>query len=275
VSDLDATLRALEDAATVSGLVRTERGHPVAGATLSLSSQGGERYQAVSGADGGFSVSVEIGAGYYLHVVSPAPFLDYAERDIRVTEDGVSLEIVLDSLGTGRLTGRMIDPEQQPIPNFRIWLMSAGATRSAVPITSDAEGYFELAEAPAGDLSFDTRSSPRLIVSGVTLLAEGEADVRLVLDTGDHELEGRVLDDRGDPVGGAEVFLSWSHDRGRTRSTSKRGTRTDGRGVFRFTQLGPGEHLIEVRASGYAPEAVRHEIGRYAPELEVRLDSPR
>jgi hypothetical protein len=274
-SDLDATLRALEDAATVSGLVRTERGHPVAGTTLSLSSQAGERYQVVSGEDGSFSVSVKIGAGYYLHVVPPAPFLDYAERDIRVTEDGVSLEIVLDSLGTGRLTGRMIDSEQDPIPNFRIWLVSAGATRSAVPITSDAEGYFELAEAPAGALTFDTRSSPRFTVSGILLLADGEADVRLVLDSGDHELEGRVLDDRGDPVGGAAVSLSWSHDRGRTHSASKRGTRTDGKGVFRFTQLGPGKHLLEVHASGYAPEAVRHEIGRYAREVEVRLDSPR
>jgi len=275
VPDLDATLRALEDAATVSGLVRTERGHPVAGAVLSLSSQAGERYQAASGADGSFSVSVKIGAGYYLHVVPPAPFLDYTERDIRVTEDGVSLEIIVDALGTGRLTGRMIDAEQEPIPNFRIWLASAGATRSSLPITSDAKGYFELAEAPAGDLSFDTRSSPRLIVSGVLLLAEGEADVRLVLDSGDHGLEGRVLDDRGDPVGGAEVSLSWSHDRGRTHSTSKRGTRTNGKGVFRFTQLGPGEHLLEVRASGYAPEAVRREVGRYAREVEVRLDSPR
>jgi hypothetical protein len=274
-SDLDATLRALEDAATVSGRVRTERGDPIAGATLSLSSEAGVRYQAVSGADGSFSVSVKIGAGYYLHVVPPAPFMDYAERDIRITEDGVWLEVVLDSLGTGRLTGRMIDSEQEPIPNFRIWLVSAGATRSAVPITSDAEGYFELAEAPAGDLSFDTRSSPRLTVSGVSLLADGEANVRLVLDSGDHELEGRVLGDRGDPVGGAEVSLSWSHGRGRVHSTSKRGTRSDGKGVFRFTQLGPGEHLLEVRASGYAAEAMLHEIGRYAREVEVRLDSPR
>jgi hypothetical protein len=274
-SDLDATLRALEDAATVSGLVRTERGDPIAGATLSLSSEAGVRYQAVSGADGSFSVSVKIGAGYYLHLIPPAPFMDYAERDIRITEDGVWLEVVLDSLGTGRLTGRMIDSEQEPIPNFRIWLVRAGATRSAVPITSDAEGYFELAEAPAGDLSFDTRSSPRLTVSGVSLPADGEADVRLVLDSGDHELEGRVLGDRGDPVGGAEVSLSWSHGRGRAHSTSKRSTRSDGKGVFRFTQLGPGEHLLEVRASGYAAEAVLHEIGRYARELEVRLDSQR
>jgi protocatechuate 3,4-dioxygenase beta subunit len=270
---LDATLRVVEDAARVSGLVRTERGEPVAGATVALSARIEARYQTVSGEDGSFSIpGVKVGAGYYLRVLAPPPFTDYSQRDIRVTEDGVSLEVVLESLETGRLTGRMIDAERNPIPGFRLWLATAAAVRSAVPITSDERGYFELAEAPAGSLSLDTRSSPRLRVTGISLPARGEVDVLLVLDWGDHEMEGKALDDRGDPVGGADVSLSWSHDRGGPVSSSRRGTRTDDRGVFRFTQLGPGKHVLEVRAEGYAPLAERHEIGRYAPEVEVRLE---
>jgi hypothetical protein len=167
----------------------------------------------------------------------------------------------------------MIDGERNPIPGFRLWLVSASAGRSAVPITSDERGYFELAEAPAGSLSLGTRSSPRLHVSGVSLPARGEVDVVLVLDWGDREMQGRVLDDRGDPVGGADVSLSWSHEGGGMHSSSKRGTRTDPQGVFRFTKLGPGKHVLEVSAAGYAPLAERHEIGRYAPEVEVRLES--
>jgi hypothetical protein len=80
------------------------------------------------------------------------------------------------------------------------------------------------------------------------------------------------LDDRGDPVAGAEVALSWSHDGGGLRSTSKRGTRTDREGMFRFTQLGSGEHVLEVRAEGFDAYAERRELGRHEPELEIRLE---
>jgi hypothetical protein len=272
---LDVALRVVEEAAGVSGLVRTERGEPIAGATVTLSSPTGTRYQAVSSEEGSFSVpGVKIGAGYYLRVLPPAPFVDYSKRDIRVAEDGVWLEVVLDSLQTGRLTGRMIDAEQNPIPSFRLWLVSVAAARSAVPITSDERDYFELAEAPAGMLSFDTRSSPRLLVTGVSLPADGEADVLLVLDSGDHEMEGEVLDDRGDPVRGADVSLSWSWsgDGGETRSTSTRRTRTGEDGLFHFQRLGPGKHALDVRADGYVPQAEHYEIGPYAPEVEVRLE---
>jgi protocatechuate 3,4-dioxygenase beta subunit len=273
---LDAVMRVVEDAAGVSGLVRAERGEPVAGATVTLSSPTGARYQTASSEDGSFSIPrVKIGAGYYLRVLPPAPFTDYSQRDIRVTEEGVWLEVVLESLQTGRLTGRMVDAEQNPIPGFRLWLVSAAAARSAVPITSDERGYFELAEAPAGILSFDTRSSPRLLVTGVSLPADGEADVLLVLDSGDHEMAGKVLDDRGDPVRGADVSLSWSWsgDGGETRSTSTRRTRTDEDGLFHFQRLGPGKHALQVRADGYVPQAEHYEIGGYAPEVEVRLES--
>jgi hypothetical protein len=109
-------------------------------------------------------------------------------------------------------------------------------------------------------------------VSGVFLPAEGEREVSLVLDWGTLGMTGEVLDDRGDPVGGAEVSLSWSDTNGEIQSASSRSTRTDPSGLFRFSQLGPGEHLLEVRAAGYRTLQEYHDADRYAAEVELRLE---
>jgi len=269
---VDVELQAVENAALVTGVVETERGEPIAGATVSLSRRSGPNNHAVSGADGNFSLpNVEVGPGYHLSVLAPVSFRDYAKQGIRVMEDGLSLEIVLKSLATGRLTGRMVDVQGNPLPRLRIWLEGASA-RSAVPVSGDERGFFELEEAPASSLSFNTRTSPRLHVSGLTLRAGGEADVLLVLDWGEQEMAGVVLDDRGDPVAGAQVSLSWSHASGGLQSTSQRATSTDLTGSFRFSQLGPDEHRLEVRATGYRRAQSRHEVGRNAPKIEIRLE---
>jgi hypothetical protein len=242
---------------------------------VTLTGRGGSRYQSVSDPDGAFSIpGVKIEAGYYLRVLAPAPFSDYVQRNIRVTEDGVELEVVLEAFPTGRLTGRMVDVEGDAVVGFRLWVLTTAAVRGAVPITSDDRGYFELNEAPAGSVSFDTRSSPRLQISGVSLPEGGEADVWLVLDWGTYEMAGRVLDDRGDPVGGARVILGWSHDEAGTNSTSSREERTDAEGRFRFAQLGPGWHVLDVRAPGFPPRTESYDVGPYPDELEIRL-SPR
>ena len=92
--------------------------------------------------------------------------------------------------------------------------MASDATQGAVPISSDQQGYFELAEAPAGSLSFETRSAPRLAIRGVNLQPGGEQDVVLVLDWGKEELTGSVVGERGEPIAGAELSLSWGHSSG-------------------------------------------------------------
>jgi hypothetical protein len=240
---------------------------------VTLSRQAGPKYHARSDANGSFSIAdVEIGPDYRLSVVAPVPFRDYSERGIHITESGLSLEIVLESLATGHLAGRMADVEGNPLPGLRLWLGGASA-RSGVPVVSDERGNFELEDAPLGSLSFDTRASPSLRVSGLTLREGGESDVLLVLDSGEREMAGKVLDDRGDPVAGAQVSLSWSHTSGGLQSTSRRATRTDPSGSFRFSELGPGAHLLEIRAVGFLIAQEHHDADRYAAEVEVRMDS--
>jgi len=271
---LDTELRPVENAASVVGSVLTERGSPIAGATVLFGSpELRTHYQTVSDADGSFSISnVEVGPGYQLRILPSGSFLDYSRERIRVPEDGVSLEAFLEALPTGRLTGRMLDADGNPLPDFRLWLLNRDASKNAVPITSDAHGYFNLTDAPAGSLVFDNRASPRHIVNGVFLPDDGEREVTLVLDSGELTMTGAVVDDRGDPVGGADVSLAWSNGAGEIQSSSRRVTRTDSNGSFRFTELGPGEHLLEVRAANYRTVQEYHEVGRFAADVEVRLE---
>jgi hypothetical protein len=272
---LDAELRPVENAARVDGVVQSDGGEPIAGATIVLGSRElGTNYQALSDADGAFSVpGAKIGPGYNLRVLPSGRYLDFTRHEIEVPEDGLSIEVVLESLSTGRLVGHMVDAEGNPVSGFRLWVVPSAATRSALPITSDERGDFELEEAPAGPISFDTRASPRLQQSGIVLPAGGEREVVLVLDWGEHELTGEVIGEGGDPIAGAEVSLSWSHANGDVRSTSHRATRTDPSGTFRFSQLGPGRHRLDVHALGYHDAQEHHEVGRPNAEIKIRLES--
>ena len=270
----DAELRALAEGALVSGVVETERGDPVAAASVFLSAPPGTPYQTISSPDGSFSIShVKIGPGYQLRVLPDGHYLDYSMTGIRVPEDGLSLDVVLEALATARLHGRMVDTEGNPVPGFRLWVVIGGATRSAIPVSSDERGYFDIDAAPAGRVSFDTRSSPLLRVSGVTLPADGEADVELVLDWGLHTLVGSVLDEDRRPIAGAQVSLSWSQRDGNTTSRSLRRGLTDDQGRTEFP------HPEGRRAARFVLENRVHvepcPIRRAHPKLvEPRLPRP-
>ncbi len=271
---LDAELRALSEAATVSGVVRTTRGEPVQGVRVFLYSlPTGTNYQAHTDQDGNFSIpDVKIDTDYRLSVLPRSDYRDYREEPLEVTRSGVWLDIVLEPLASGRLTGRMIDLEGNPIPHFRLWLVNAEAQHSSLPVSSDDSGYFHVEEAPEGQLAFDTRSNPVLRVSGIDLPAGGEREVLLPLDWGDHEVFGSVLDDTGFPVPGADVYLYWSHQDGEIQSTSRRETVTDESGLFRFSQLGLGVHRLDVRASAFHAMREEIDVGSYPSEVEILLE---
>jgi hypothetical protein len=270
---LDAELQTLSDSATVSGIVQSRRGDPVPFVNLFLQSQQQRTdYRARSDREGGFSMpGVKFGSDYRLIVLARDTYRDYLQEQIDVTGGALFLDVVLEPLASGRLTGQMIDGDGNPIPNFRLWLVNIEAQHSSVPVSSDEGGYFVVEEAPEGTLVFDTRSSPLLRVSGINLPPGGDRDVVLQLDWGNYELRGSVLDEQGFPVAGAELFLYWSNEVGGLKSSSTRKSVTDASGLFRFSQLGPGPHRLNVRASGYRPRVQNYDVGLDPPGLEVQL----
>ncbi len=269
----DVTLRTQGGTAAVSGTLRSRRGDPVAGETVQLQSAAlGTRYTATSGADGAFVMgAVEPGSDYRVTVHPRGAYENYWQQDIEIDHPGTGIEITLEPLASGRLTGRMIDVEGYPLPGFTVLLKSTKSQRRYVTVTSDDGGYFIVEDAPAGNLMFFTRSDPRFGITGITLEQGTTVGTEVVVDWGDNELVGRVADQNRAPVAGAAVRLTWQHSHRGTRSNSLRRTVTDAAGSFRFTRLGPGPHQIQVSAPGYQSVTVDHNVDGYPGEVVVTV----
>ncbi len=271
---LDAQLAAAAETTTVSGTLRTERGERVPGETVRLDSELRKaRYSVVSDENGDFSIAeVKVGSDYRVTIRPAGRYEHYVQDGLDVGREDAVLDLVLAPLDGGRLSGRMVDPLGNPLPGFSLWLQSTKNLGKLIPVSADRHGYFVLEDAPEGHLSFKTRTSPHLQVQGITLSAGDEEEVELVVDWGHYDMRGRVVDDSGRPVAGAQVTLRWSHQGGGTRSSSTRRGMTDASGTFRFTQVGPGRHELDVAAPGYGTAREVHEIGGYSREAEVRLE---
>lgn len=259
--------------AVVSGTLTTERGSPIAGETIHLESAAANaRHAAVSGPDGGFFIpGIEPGPGYYLFVRPGSGYGDY-QRPVDVGEDGLSLDIALKTLSTARLSGRLVDTEGRPIPNLAFSVVSGQALGRSLQTTSDAEGYFVLDDIPTGHLFFLASAPEKLVISGFALSPGFAGEALLRADWGDGDIVGRVVDDSGRPLGGAEVELSWSHVSEGPSGRSSRSTLTDASGSFEFRRLGSGIHGLDVRAPGYREVRVDYEVTPQSPGLEVQLE---
>lgn len=267
---LDAMLMPVSDTVEVSAHLLDEQGAPVAGERVYLHSPGlRTHYQAVSGAAGTARFpEVAASADYRARVAPRGPYKDYA-RSVDLS-GGAALEIVLEPLAVGALSGHMIDPAGEPVPQFSLRLYSADARAKRRQVSGDADGYFEIAEVPAGPLTLQAVSTPQLQITGVEVDDGANTYVELVLDWGDAMLEGWVIDANDDPVAGADVDLYWTRNEGPVHSRSARRTFTDGRGAFLFSRLGRATHRLEVTAPGH----VRHQqtVQTDTPWVEVRLE---
>ena len=266
----------LEDTGPTTGLtgrlVDTE-GFPVAGETVYLQSiQEAFREHQLTGEDGGFEFeSLPLASDYRLWVYPRMDFRDLAQEGLEISAEGLDLVVELEPLGVGFVRGRLVDIRGRSIPHFNLWVRSADAIGRALPLTSDADGHFEVDQVPVGALTFETRSEPRLFVRGLSLAEGSEADVEIVLDWGTDDVAGSVVDADGNPVSAARVTLTWQHAWKAGRSSSHRSTRSDDGGEFRFSQLGPGSHSLSVEAPGFRRQKVTVEPGADPAELRVVL----
>lgn len=267
---LDATLEPVGDTVDVSVRLVDEDVAPVAGERVYLFSYGlGTHYQAVSDARGrAIFPRVVAGSDYGVRVAPRGLYKDSRQEpvDLKAPAD---LEIVLEALSVGRLSGHMIDLAGAPVPKFSLRLQSADAWGKWRQVSGDADGYFEV-EVPTGSLTFHTVSMPQLQITGVDMDAGDDAYALLVLDLGEADLEGRVVDASGNPLTGAEVNLHWAHSEGGVQSRSTRRTVTDSGGAFLLSRLGHAPHRLEVATAGYGTH--RQTLQPGAAWVEVRLE---
>ncbi|MBN1206721.1 MAG: carboxypeptidase regulatory-like domain-containing protein [Myxococcaceae bacterium] len=114
-----------------------------------------------------------------------------------------------EAAGTLELSGRVTDEQGQPIENVRVLLRPKALTSLDSPeeTTTDVEGRYRLAPLPPGlyDVSFFARRYLANRVSDHALTASGTLDV--VLEPA-LLVEGRVVDEQGQPISGAQVKLA-------------------------------------------------------------------
>jgi len=171
----------------------------------------------------------------------------------------------------GEITGQMVDSDGFPIPHFTLWLKNIQAQGKLFEVKGDEEGRFEVAGVPAGSLFFETMTFPRFAAREIELPSGARKDVRLVIDTGPHEVLGTVISSGGDPFPSARVELYWYQAEGRIRSSSQRQAHTDDDGQFKFTEVGKGPHRIRVSAAGSNTVQLEYDVGSGAALPPIRL----
>jgi len=166
----------------------------------------------------------------------------------------------------------MIDLDGNPIPGFSLTLHSTVATGQSVSVVSDQQGFFSVAGFLVGGAMLRTNSYPVLMVRGLRVSPEPEEPVTVILDTGRHVLQGRVIDGFGEPVAGSSITLDWAFRDNSLRSSSTRITTTDPNGNFFFTSLGPDLHAMQVSAEGFSTAVHTIDVGADRNEIVVELE---
>lgn len=277
--DLEVAMWPTEVLTAVSGTVQSKSGDPVAGEQIYLKRMQ-QKYKSTTNAAGGFVFEgVESGANYVLWLMPQGPYRPYRQEQLSVPADGVSgLAILLDPVSTASVAGWMTDTEGNPVSNFTLLARSYDSRGSAVQVTSDRDGYFRVYDIPDGRLRLESGSFPRFVVSGIQLAAGSDIEIDLVLDVGNEQLGGWVIDEQGNPVAGADITLSWLLRDNGLLHESLRKTTTNADGSFQFTQLGPRTHSLIVRAPGFEVAQVAADpdlgsgFGNAGGGIEVQLN---
>jgi len=273
---LDVPDVALPAADAVSGTALLADGAPAVGARVLVTRDGGiAGYDAEVGADGAFSIlAVPPGVGpVFAYVPGLAPVVTPPVRtgvaDVRV-RFGAS----------GRLAGRVVGPDGEPVPRFRVAVRSAeaesdllgsfvenalNAALGPVEVVA-ADGRFDLGPLEARDVAVEVVAdghvkaavAPVTVPPGATSVP---VEVRLQREAA---VRGRVVDGEGRPVADASVCVqrggvAWAAPRRTTPGFELPlldapvvEVRTDADGAFGLAPDAPGPVALTVRAPGFA-----------------------
>lgn len=272
---LNVNMLALNTNTAVYGILRSSAGEFIPGETIVLYSPSlRQRYEAISDGNGRFAATELAAAEDYLIAVRPVgPYQDYNQSNLRIVEP-MEYDVVLEPQSTGRLIGKLTDPKGNPLPNFALSMHSETATGRNQQVIGDEGGNFVLSDVPYGGLVFETYSQPYFRISNVQLQPDrDEIPIPLVIDWGNHVIQGKIIDNTGAPLAVPEVAISWLNESNGIRSTSLRRSASDANGNFQFSNLGSGRHMITVNAPGFQTTQLAHEVGSAGNAIVVQMEA--
>jgi hypothetical protein len=272
-SDLSVIMDPVESWTAVSGQVSNDSGEPLAGRKVELRSRSAQQtHKTTTDVHGNYTFPfVEFPADYQLIVFGGIDHKD-SQHSLYVSADMDSVDVVAESYEFGEVTGKLVNPNGIPVPDFELVVRNTASRKPNALVSTDAYGNFQIAAAPAGELVVASQSTPSFLVQGLHLESGDKLHVPLVLDWGEHEIRGIVLDAHDNPVPASRVVLQWSHQAEGITTRATRRTASDMQGHFAFNNLGPGPHSLRIDAPGFKTLDTNHDLSRQGYDLTLRLN---
>lgn len=236
---------------SISGTVIDTEGHPVADARVSADPMNSLRTEALSGADGSFTISGLLVANPVQLSATKVAYATAPMEPILVPPEGIDgLRLVLVKQDAA-LTGQVVDGHGQPLrAQVDVYSEAVGERARGQNTKTDAEGRFVFPALSAGSYGLrvwvEYRGGHYHRVLGNVQLRPGERreNVILTFDLGEGlSIRGRVLDQDGKPVAGAEAMTSLPKGEGVMEMVT---SATDAQGNYELAGLPQGEYQVGV-----------------------------
>ena len=270
---VNVVMHQVESWTSINGTVYSDSGEPLAGRTVELRPRSGQRTdRTTTDREGRYTFPiVESPADYRLIVFGGAGHKDY-QQPVNLTADTDELDVVVEAYEFGEVTGQLVNLNGAPVPDFDLVLRNTASRKPNALVSTDKHGNFEIPAAPAGDLVVASQSTPSFMVQGLYLKPGDKLHLPLVLDWGEHEIHGIVIDAHDNPVPASRIILRWSHQVDGITTKATRRAAADTQGQFAFTNLGPGPHSLRIDAPGFSTVDIDHDLSRQGYDVTVRLN---
>jgi hypothetical protein len=270
---VNVVMHPVESWTALNGTVYSDSGETLAGRTVELRPRSAQRtYNTTTDRHGKYTFPiVESPADYRLIVFGGADHKDY-QQPVHMTVDTAELDVVVESYEFGAVTGRLVNLNGVPVPDFDLVLRNIGSRKPNALVSTDKLGNFEIPAAPAGEFVVASQSNPSILVQGLHLKPGDKLHLPLVLDWGEHEIRGIVIDAQDNPVPASRIVLQWFYQADGITTKATRRTAADMQGHFAFSNLGPGPHSLRINAPGFRTVDIEHDLSRQGYDVTVRLN---
>ena len=225
---------------SLTGFVRDPDGQPIAGATV-------KSYA---------STTTDEDGAYVLPASTHSPGMIYAsapgyagKREIMEVSDDGAARLDFELRMEFRVFGHVMDESGDPVEGVAVTTFYTSGKGNVA--TTDAEGYYDLGALDPARQQHNLFGRKEGFVEAsttVTVTPDLVFEQDLVMKLGTR-VEGRVVDENGEPIEGAELYIGFS-----PHAYDRLDAMADAQGHFFFPNVKSGKQTIGAHRDGYAPD---------------------